>query len=253
MLLFLLLTRGIKDLRVAPRDLLFLIPQGIAGIGAFYLFYFFTVRESTVGTAAILLYSSPAFVVLLAWLFLKESLSLSRLVALVFTFGGILMVVGAYDLTALEVRPVVLATGLLSGLTYGLYSMFGKPLTGHLSPATILSYALGIGALLLFVAALPTLDTLVGLSPISYALLFMLAVVHTSLAFGLYTEGLKRLEAGQAAIVATVEPVVAGAVGIILLSEELSALKLFGALLVLAGAMLTQIENASPEKPPRSR
>jgi drug/metabolite transporter (DMT)-like permease len=116
-----------------------------------------------------------------------------------------------------------------------------------------LSYALGIGALLLFVAALPTLDTLVGLSAISYALLFMLAVVHTSLAFGLYTAGLKRLEAGQAAIVATIEPVVTGAVGIVLLSEELSALKLLGALLVLAGAMLTQIENASPEEPPRSR
>jgi DME family drug/metabolite transporter len=165
MLLFLLLTRGIKDLRVARRDLLFLIPQGIVGIGAFYLFYFFTVRESTVGTAAVLLYSSPAFVVLLAWLFLKEALSLSRLAALVFTFGGILMVVRAYDLTALEVRPVVPATGLLSGLTYGLYSIFGKALTGHLSPATILSYALSIGALLLIVAALPTLDTLVELSP----------------------------------------------------------------------------------------
>ena len=111
-----------------------LIPQGLVGIGAFYLLYFFTVRESTVGTAAILLYSSPAFVVLLAWLFLKETLGPSRLLALTLTFGGIVLVVGAYNLTALEVTPFVLVTGLLSGLTYGLYSVFGKPLTGHLSP-----------------------------------------------------------------------------------------------------------------------
>ncbi len=90
-------------------------------------------------------------------------------------------------------------------------------------------------------AALPTLYTLVGLSSGSYALLVMLAVVHTALAFGLYMVGLKRLDAGQAAIVATVEPVVAGAIGVVLLGEKLTALKAIGALLVLAGAALAQV------------
>ncbi len=240
-LLFVLLTQGAGSLRVARRNLLFLVPLGLVGIGAFYLLYFYTVRESTVGTAAILLYSSPAFVTLLAWLFLKESLGVLRVLALALTFGGIFLVVGAYDLSSLEVTPFVLATGLLSGLTYGLYSIFGKPLTGRLGPATILSYALGFGTVLLVLAALPTLHTLVGLSLGSYALLFMLAVVHTSLAFGLYTVGLERLEAGQAAIVATVEPVVAGAIGVVLLGEALTAPKLLGALLVLAGAALAQV------------
>ena len=210
MLLFMLLARGVGNLRVAWRNFLFLVPLGLIGIGVFYLLYFFTVRESTVGTAAILLYSSPAFVSLLAWVFLRETLGVLRVLALALTFGGIFLVVGGYDPEALEVGPLVLATGLLSGLTYGLYSIFGKPVARHLDPAVILSYALGFGAVLLVLFALPTLDTLVDLTLGSYALLLMLAVVHTSLAFGLYTVGLKRLDAGQAAIVATVEPVVAG-------------------------------------------
>ena len=241
MLLFVLLTWGVKGLRVTGRDFLFLVPLGLVGIGAFYLLYFFTVRESTVGTAAILLYSSPAFVALLAWIFLKETLGPLCLLALALTFGGIFLVVGGYDPGALEISLPVLATGLLSGLTYGLYSIFGKPLAGHLEPAIILSYALGFGSVLLMLAALPTFHTLVGLSSGSYALLVMLAVVHTALAFGLYTEGLKRLDAGQAAIVATVEPVVAGAIGVVLLGEELTAFKVIGALLVLAGAALAQV------------
>jgi drug/metabolite transporter, DME family len=246
-LLFVLLRRGAGSLRVVRRDLLFLFPLGILGIGAFYWLYFFTVRESTVGTAAILLYSSPAFVALLAWIFLNETLGLLRLLALTLTFGGIFLVVGGYDPGTLEVSPLVLTAGLLSGLTYGLYSIFGKPMAGHLEPAVILSYALGFGSLLLVLAALPTFYTLVGLSSRSYALLFMLAVVHTALAFGLYTVGLKRLDAGQAAIVATVEPVVAGAIGVVLLGEKLTALKVIGALLVLAGAALAQVslEKAS--------
>ena len=260
MLLFVLLTWGVKGLRVTGRDFLFLVPLGLVGIGAFYLLYFFTVRESTVGTAAILLYSSPAFVALLAWIFLKETLGPLRLLALALTFGGIFLVVGGYEPGALEVSLPVLATGLLSGLTYGLYSIFGKPLAGHLEPAIILSYALGFGSVLLVLAALPTFHTLVGLSSSSYALLVMLAVVHTALAFGLYTVGLKRLDAGQAAIVATVEPVVAGAIGVVLLGEELTALKVIGAILVLAGAALAQVRlektsrgSAVPEDPSQPR
>lgn len=241
MLLFLLLTQGLRSLQIARRDLLFLVPLGLVGVGAFYLLYFFTVRESTVGTAAILLYSSPAFVVVLAWIFLKEPLGFSRILALGLTFGGIFLVVGGYDPSTLEVSPLVLVTGLLSGLTYGLYSIFGKPVAGRLQPAVILSYALGIGAVLLVLAALPTLYTITGLSLGSYALLLILAVVHTALAFGLYTAGLRRLDAGQAAIVASVEPVVAGAAGAALLGEDLTAPKLAGAALVLAGAALAQV------------
>jgi DME family drug/metabolite transporter len=238
---FLLATQGARSLRVARRDLAFLLPLGLVGIGAFYLLYFYTVRESTVGTAAILLYSAPAFVVVLAWLFLREPLNAAKVCALLLTVGGIFLVAGAYDPANLEVSPKILLTGLLSGLTYGLYAIFGRPVAGHLSPAVILSYALAFGSALLIVAALPTLDTLAGLPAGSYLLLLMLAVVHTTLAFALYTFGIRHLGAGRAAIIATIEPVVAGVMGVTLLNEELAALKVLGALLVLAGAALAQV------------
>ena len=237
---FVLASGGASSLRVSGRDLAFLAPLGLVGIGLFYLLYFYTVRESTVGTAAVLLYCSPAFVVVLARLFLGEALNAAKVLALLLTAGGIFLVAGAYDPANLEVSPTVLLTGLLSGLTYGLYSIFGRPVTGHLGPSIILSYALFFGGLLLVVAALPTLDTLAGLPATSYALLFMLAVVHTALAFALYTFGLGRLGAGRAAIVATVEPVVAGALGAALLGEELTVPKVVGATLVISGAALAQ-------------
>lgn len=238
---FVLAVGGGRELRVERRDLALLVPLGVVGIGLFYLLYFYTVRESTVGTAAILLYSSPAFVVVLAWLFLREALGVVKIAALLLTGSGIFLVVGAYNPANLEVNPKILLTGLLSGLAYGLYSIFGRPVAARLSPAVVLSYALAFGSVLLVVAALPTLDTLAGLSAGSYALLLMLAVVHTTLAFALYTYGIRHLGAGRAAIIATIEPVVAGVTGVLLLSEALTAPKILGALLVLAGAALTQI------------
>ena len=205
-LLFLLVGRGARSLRVARRDLALLLPLGLVGVGVFYLLYFYTVRESTVGTAAILLYSAPAFVVVLARIFLRERLNAAKVTGLFLTAGGIFLVAGAYDPANLEVSPAVLLTGLLSGLTYGLYAVLGRPLAGRLSPAVILSYALAFGSVLLVIAAIPTLDTLAGLSATSYALLLMLAVVHTALGFALYTFGISHLGAGRAAIVATIEP-----------------------------------------------
>ena len=239
-MLFLLVTGRTRKLPVARRDLVFLVPLGLVGIGAFYLLYFFTLQESTVGTSAILLYSSPAFVVVLAWLFLGEDLGLFKVLALFLTGTGIFLVAGGYDPANLEVGPLVLATGLLSGLTYGLYSIFGGPVAGRLSSAVVLSYALFFGTVLLLLAAIPTLDTLAGLSPTSYATLLLLAVVHTTGAFALYTYGLGKLGAGRAAIIATVEPVVAGVVGVAMLGEELTVVKAAGAALVLGGAVLAQ-------------
>jgi drug/metabolite transporter, DME family len=240
-LLFLLVGRGARSLRVARRDLALLLPLGLVGVGVFYLLYFYTVRESTVGTAAILLYSAPAFVVVLARIFLRERLNAAKVSGLFLTAGGIFLVAGAYDPANLEVSPAVLLTGLLSGLTYGLYAVLGRPLAGRLSPAVILSYALAFGSALLVIAAIPTLETLAGLPAISYALLLMLAVVHTALGFALYTFGIRHLGAGRAAIVATIEPVVAGALGVALLGEDPTALKVLGGLLVLTGAVLAQL------------
>jgi len=238
---YLLATRNARSLRVERRDLAFLLPLGLVGIGAFYLLYFYTVRESTVGTAAILLYSAPAFVVVLAWPFLREPLNTAKVFGLLLTVCGISLVVGAYDLANLEVSPKILLTGLLSGLTYGLYAILGRPVAGHLSPPVILSYALAFGSALLIVAALPTLDTLAGLPITSYLILLMVSVVHTTLAFALYTFGIRHLGAGRAAIVATIEPVVAGILGVTLLGEDMTVLKDLGALLVISGAILAQL------------
>ncbi|CAN5654565.1 MAG: DMT family transporter [Rubrobacteraceae bacterium] len=240
-LAFVILTGKISSLKVRGRELYSLVPLGVVAIGCFYLLYFYTIGESGVGTAAVLLYSSPAFVVIFARIFLKESLTFIRIAALLLTASGIGLVVGAYDLSSLDIRPFVVLTGLGAGLSFAMYSVIGKPLTARLPAHVINCYMLGIGAVVLFIAAIPTLDTLAGLSAGAYVLLVVSALVQTAFAYALYTTGLKRIEAGQASIVATVEVVVAGFVGAVFLAEELTALKILGAFLVISGAVLAQV------------
>ena len=239
-MIFVLATGKVKSLRVSRRDLAFLVPLGLVGIGIFYLLYFYTVRESTVGTAAILLYSSPAFVVVLARLFLKEGLNVAKVLALSLTAGGIFLVAAPTS------RPTWMS---LPRCSYGpargpvLRPVFDLRPSRNRTLATLHNSELrppfrGPAA---HRGRLPTLDTLVGLPASSYALLLMLSVVHTSLGFALYTFGLGRLGAGRAAIVATAEPVVAVVLGTALLGESLTVPKVVGALLVILGAALAQV------------
>lgn len=247
-LAFLLLSGRASSLKVEGRDFLSLLPLGVVSIGCFYLLYFYTVQESEVGTAAVLLYSSPAFVVALARVFLKEAIGPLRLLALLLTVVGIALVVGVTSPMELEVRPLVILTGLGSGLSYGLFSVVGKPLTRRLSSAVISCYMLGIGAVVLTFFALPSLGTLVGLPAWVYALLGVSAVFVTALPYALYTVGLGKLEAGQAAIIAAIEPAVAGFVGFAFLSEEMTAAKVLGAGFVILGAVVAQIRLGRPRK-----
>lgn len=66
----------------------------------------------------------------------------------------------------------------------------------------------------------------------------LLSLVSTIAAFALYTYGLKHLEASKASILATVEPIVAVVIGIVLLQESLQGWQVLGIALVLYSAVL---------------
>lgn len=73
------------------------------------------------------------------------------------------------------------------------------------------------------------------------------AMQQTSLAVAallLYTKGLEQIEAGQASILATIEPFVAAAVGVIFFAEALTPVKIIGMGLIFAAIAVLNIRKA---------
>ncbi|QIA26598.1 EamA family transporter [Thermaerobacter sp. PB12/4term] len=225
-------------LAVPRRRWLLLGAYGTISVGLFYLSYFWAVRMLPVAVAAVLLYTAPVFVALLARLFLGETLGLRRLLALAVALAGV-MLVSAPDPSA-GIRWGGVAVGLLSGLTYALYSIFGKVALRDLDPAAVVVYTLGIGALVLLAALPPGRLLDLAWSPAVWLWVFLLGVGPTFLAYRLYTAGLQWVPASTASIVATVEPVVAALLGWLVLGESLSAGQGAGAVLVLLAGWLAQ-------------
>jgi DME family drug/metabolite transporter len=226
-------------LRLTRRDVPLLAAYGTVSVAGFMTVYFTAISLTTVATAAVLLYTAPAWVVVLARLFFGEPLTPMKSTAVGCAFIGCVLVVGAVGPDAVRLSPAGLLAGLGAGLTYALYSIFGKTALRTLSATTTVVYTLGCGALVLVIAGrgLPPLPA-AALPPLAYVIVF-----PTALAYLLYIGGLRWVEAGRASVVATLEPVVAALGGAFLLREPFGTLQWVGAALILTGVLLVQAEH----------
>lgn len=70
-----------------------------------------------------------------------------------------------------------------------------------------------------------------------------LGLLCAVLPYLLYTKGLEQIEAGQASILATIEPFVAAAVGVIFFAEALTPVKIIGMGLIFAAIAVLNIRK----------
>ena len=75
------------------------------------------------------------------------------------------------------------------------------------------------------------------------AFCFLTAVITAVIPFLCYTLGLENVEAGKAGIMATIEPLVATLVGVIVFSEPITFLSGLGILLILAAVIILNIKQ----------
>lgn len=242
-------------LRVRWRDLPFFAAYGLISIGLFYFLYFATIEVAPVSVAAALLYTSPAWVVLLTWLLGGPRPGPRELAALGLALAGVFLVTGA--LRALLVggeslSAQAVALGLGSGLTYGLYTIFGKRALRRYPPEAAVFYAFAFGALVLALWAPPW--QAVASHREVWGLLVLLGLVPTLGAFLLYTWGLEALPAPTASMLATAEPVAATILGVLILGEPFQADRVLGILLVVGAAVALARAGRRPpseERPAR--
>jgi drug/metabolite transporter (DMT)-like permease len=199
------------------------------------------------GLAAILIAAVPLIVALMALrVDHEERAEGSRLVGLVVGFAGVVVLLGL-DVAG---RPGELIGGLavlLAAVGYACGPMIIKHRFAGLDPLGPVTASLAISALVLlpFVVAAPPAST-----PSADALLsvVVLGVACSALGFLLFFALIAEVGPGRATVITFVNPVVAVALGIVLLGEGLGPSAVAGLLLILAGSWLS-----TGGKPPSGR
>ncbi len=236
-----------NEVRIQKQDFPGILVFGIAGVTLFYGSYQLAVNKGGAALAAVLLYTAPAWVAIMSRIFFKESMTPVKLIALLLTIIGVAGVsLGAGDLNAsagIHLSASGLFFGLAAGFCYALYYIFGKHFSGRYSSPNLFIYILPIGALGLVPWVPFTHKTFT-----AWAALTVLAFLSTYIAYRLYYEGLKYLEPTQAAITATIEPVVAAIIAYFWWNEYFNILGYAGSFLILMSVMMMVWDGAKGKK-----
>ena len=241
--------RGGKSLKIRLRDIWMFIGTGIISIVLFNACYFYTMIHSQVSIAVVLLYTSPVFVMLLSALLLGEKITPKKLLALAAAIAGCVLTAGLSLSGGGRLSPLILLTGLCSGLFYGLYTIFGQAALKKYDTLTVSAYTFLFGLL----GAMPICRPQEILPKIlSHPTVILwcvgIGIICTVLPYFLYTYGLRVIDGSRAAILACVEPLVGAVIGMTFWRESRDIFKICGIALILAAIMLLGKNESKKEK-----
>lgn len=233
-------------LKICWRDSWLFIGTGLLSLVFFNYCYFRAIDGSSISIAVLLLYTAPVFVMLLSLILFGEKFTGRKMLALLATFCGCGLITGIFA-SKLALTAEAFAFGLASGFGYALYSIFGKLALRRYSTLTITAYTFYFATL----GALPLADpqqlfTLLADWRAAAGAL-AIALICTVAPYLLYTRGLQDVDAGQASILATLEPLVAAAVGIFVFGEEVTAAKILGMALILASIFILNTSKSAQQ------
>ncbi|MFC4160995.1 DMT family transporter [Chitinimonas lacunae] len=215
------------------RLLLGLLAMGMLGYAGQAFCYFTALRYASASLTALLLYTYPVLVTLIAAFWLNERLTRRKIVSLLLATLGLGLTVG----DALSGSWQGVAFGLTAALIYSIYIAVGSRLTPQAGAVASAAVVMAGGALM-FALAAPFSPPIwpSGLSGwLAVAAIGLLCSVVAALTF---FAGLSRVGAGEAAMLSTFEPVVTVALAAALLGERMSPTQWLGGAVIIAAVLL---------------
>jgi len=219
------------------RSLIGLAIMGGAGYVGQSGSYFSALHFIPASTNALLLYTFPVVVTLLAALLFRELLSWVKLAACGLAFFGTLLVVEAQ----LHAAPAIgIVLGLGSAAFYSGYILFGSRLLPGLPPVSATATIMTSAALVWGTYAAATGQLAVAWTAPRAGLIGSFALVGTTIPVLTFILGLRLVGPSRAAILSTFEPASTVLLAVIILGELASPLQYVGGALIITSVLLLE-------------
>ncbi|AUW93244.1 EamA family transporter [Sulfobacillus thermotolerans] len=193
---------------------------------------------STAQMGSVITAATPAFMVVFAHVLLRERITRQGLGSVLLAMAGVWLIVGWSARGPHSITGGVVL--FVAAVTWALMSVLIKKVPSSVSLLVVTVYALAIAFLLLSPMAWLQLHhvSVSQLQPFKiWGGLLYLGVISTAVAFFLWNEGLKRVDAATGGIYFFFQPVAGSLLGWLLLGEQVSAAFWLGAALIAGGVM----------------
>lgn len=221
------------------------IGVGFVGYGISLSLQFLGTKLSTAANGSLVTSATPAFVLIFAWILLKEKITSLRLLAL---FLATLGVVAVIDPRSAQLNPDLFLGNLLllgAALTWALYSVLVRKTTQDVEvlPFSLIAFLGGLPVSL--PASAWELKT-IGIGEISLGIVggvLFLGIISTALAMVLWNNAFTLVDANLASLTFFAQPVVGTLLGWLFLGEKITTLFLLGGLLIGVGLVISSRER----------
>ncbi len=241
-----LLPRGGRSSLPGRRGFLRLVGLSLLGTGLHYGLQTIGLQYTTASNASLYAVTAPITILLLSALLLGERVTGRKALGVGLAVAGVLLVMGPETLLSLDLGGHVKGDllVLVSIVMWGLFTVFGKPITDEIGALQVTAWVTVIGALWMvpvgWLEARSTDFHLAGLTLEAWGAIGFLGVGCSFLATLLYFVALQRTESQKVGVYLYTIPPMTAVVAVLYLGEVLTVGLVVGAVLVMAGVALTE-------------
>jgi drug/metabolite transporter (DMT)-like permease len=242
-----------KSLGIMRRDFMPMLLFSVITGTFFAIAWYMCIDLTGVATAVVLLYAYPSIVTIASVFLLGEKLTPGKALALPLTFIGCVLVAGAGDLEeGFSFDLVGISLGLYAAAAAAVYYIWGKKFLDRYSANTVILYmtALSIPGIVLLANPVTILEN--HISGEAWAYIFAIGLFPGTIGFVVSMVALRHIEASRASIVASIEPVAAVAIAVLVLADVITLLQGAGVGLVFVGVLLLRLTRKDREEDARA-
>ena len=238
-----LLLKKEKWQRIGAKKFIGLVITG-AFIGINWILLFEAFNFTTIAKATLCYYLQPTIVLLTAPIFLKEKLTLKKILCAIAALIGMVLVSGvlrAGGTQSGDFKGVLLALG--AACLYAAVIILNKKITdvNIYQKTTIQLFFAGV-VLLPYLLITGDFKNLT-LNANTVILLLIVCIIHTGLAYALYFGSMTALKAQTISLFSYIDPIVAMVVSAVILKEGITWEGIIGAVLIIGSAIVSEYER----------
>ena len=239
---FLLLSGQKIDFRAIRKELPLLLISGMA-MGINWILLFEAYRYTTVSVATLSYYFAPVIVTVACPILFKEKMGVKQWLCFGMSTLGIVLITGVGDLSAGNTHLIGILFGFGAAVLYAAVVLLNKFIKGVAGiQRTFLQFVAGILILLPYVLLTGGIH-LHSLSGSGWVNLLIIGIIHTGITYCLYFSALRDIPGQEAAILSYIDPLVAVAISVFVLGEQLTLFQLLGGILILGFTLYNEIKT----------
>ena len=239
---FLLLSGQKIDFRAIRKELPLLLISGMA-MGINWILLFEAYRYTTVSVATLSYYFAPVIVTVACPILFKEKMGVKQWLCFGMSTLGIVLITGVGDLSAGNTHLIGILFGFGAAVLYAAVVLLNKFIKGVAGiQRTFLQFVAAILILLPYVLLTGGIH-LHSLSGSGWVNLLIIGIIHTGITYCLYFSALRDIPGQEAAILSYIDPLVAVAISVFVLGEQLPLLQLLGGILILGFTLYNEIKT----------